>query len=158
MHVRVELALRLDGLHAVPLEQPRQRAVHEADTLFELRFLVLLGGVQRALEVVEDREELADQPLVGERDVLLPLASRPLLVVLEVGGEPEQTVVLRHRLLLFLLDLFGLFLLKVLLGHEVGASSSTTSYSPSSTTSSSEEAVASPLPLPEACACCAASA
>ena len=51
-----------------------------------------------------------------------------------------------------LLDL--LFLLKVLLGHEVGASSSTTSYSPSSTTSS-PESVESASP-PEACACCAA--
>src|SRR6185437_1406224 len=119
----------------------------ELHAFLELRLLVLLGGAQRALEVVENRDQLGDEPLVRERDVLLPLARRPLLVVLEVGGESEQAVVLRFRLLL----------LGVLLTHEVGASSSTTSYSPSSTTSSSE--ADSPLPpLADACACAVASA
>src|SRR6185437_346598 len=127
----------------------------ELHAFLELRLLVLLGGAQRALEVVENRDQLGDEPLVRERDVLLPLARRPLLVVLEVGGEPEQAVVLRFRLLL--LGLLGLLLLGVLLTHEVGASSSTTSYSPSSTTSSSE--ADSPLPpLADACACAVASA
>ena len=93
-------------------------------------------------------------------------------VALEVSGEPEETVVLdgsvarrfsvrclarlflRARHLTFVLRLV---LLKVLLTHEVGASSSTTSYSPSSTTSSSD--ADSPLPpLADACACAVASA
>ena len=65
----------------------------EADALLELRLLVLLGRRERPLEIVEDRDELGDQPLVRELDVLLPLARRPLLVVLEVGGEPQQPVV-----------------------------------------------------------------
>ncbi len=94
----IELPVRLDRLHAVTLEQRRQRAVDEPDAFLELRLLMLLGRRQRALEVVEDRQELADQPLVCERDVLLALARGPLLVVLEVGGEPQQPVVLRLRL------------------------------------------------------------
>ena len=132
----------------------------EPDALLELCLLVLLRRAQRALEVVEDRDQLRDQPLVRELDVLLPLARRPLLVVLEVGGEPQQPVVLRSRLRfrLLLLLLLPLLLLDLLLAHEVGASSSTTSYSPSSTTSSPESDVVSPLPPADACACCAASA
>ena len=70
------------------LEQPRERAVDKADALLQLRLLVLLGGAERALEVVQDRDELGDLPLVRELDVLLPLARRALLVVLEVCGEP----------------------------------------------------------------------
>jgi hypothetical protein len=152
--VRVELSLGFDRFHAVPLEQSRERAVDETHALLELRLLVLLGGGERTLEVVEDRQELTDEPLVRERDVLLALAGGTLLVVLEVGGEPQQPVVLRFRLLL--LFRFELLVLRnVLLGHEVGASSSTTSYSPSSTTSSEE--ADSPFPA-DACACAVASA
>ena len=36
------------------LEQPRERAVDEADALLQLRLLVLLGGAERALEVVDE--------------------------------------------------------------------------------------------------------
>ena len=43
----------------------------EPDALLELRLLVLLGGLERALEIVEDRDEFCDQPLVREPDVLL---------------------------------------------------------------------------------------
>ena len=157
--VRVELPVRLDRLHPVPLEQAGQRAMDELDAFLELRLLVLLGSRESPLEIVEDRDQLGDQPLVREPDVLLALAGRSLLVVLEIGGEAQQPVVLL-RLRLLLLDLLGLVLLVVLdllLGHEVGASSSTTSYSPSSTTSSSEAGSPSPPPA-EACACCAASA
>src|SRR6478609_11279622 len=127
--------------------------MNEPDALLELRFLMLLGRAERALEVVEDRDELGDQPLVREPDVLMALSRRPLLVVLEVGGEAQQPVILGVRLLLLMLLL--LLLLNVLLGHEVGASSSTTSYSPSSTTSSraSEDSPLSPPPA-DACACC----
>ncbi len=76
----------------------------EPDALLQLRFLVLLGGRECALEVVEDRDQLGDQPLVRELDVLLPLARRALLVVLEVGGEPQQPVVDFLLRLLLLLD------------------------------------------------------
>src|SRR4029077_1834297 len=115
-------------------EQPREGAMDEPDALLELRLLMLFRSAQRTLEIVEDRDEFGDQALVRERDVLLALTGRPLLVVLEVGGEPEEAIVLdgclprlfRARLLPF----------DLLLAHEVGASSSPTSYSPSSTTSS----------------------
>ena len=131
--------------------------MHEPHALLELRLLMLLGSAQRAFEIVEDREKLGDQPLICQRDVFGPLTRRPLLVVLEVGGESQQPVVFRFRLLL--LDL--LFLLKRLVRHEVGASSSTTSYSPSSTTSSPPASsalpgAASPLPPADACACAVA--
>src|SRR4051794_31851761 len=153
----VELPFRLDAGHAVTGEQGRKGAVDELDALLELCLLMLLGGIQRPLEVVEDRNQLADQPLVCQGDVLRPLPGRALFVVVEVGGESQQPVVyLRFRLLLLCRRLL---LLDLLLVHEVGASSSTTSYSPSSTTSS-PDSEGSPLPPPpaDACACCAASA
>ena len=103
MHVRVELPVGLDELDAVPLEERCEGAVDETHTFFELRLLVLLGSGERPLEVVDHRQELDEQPRVRKRDVLLSLARDPLLVVLEVGGEAQETVVC--LLLLHHLDL-----------------------------------------------------
>ncbi len=52
------------------LEQRREGAVDELDALLELCFLVLLGRRERPLEVVEDRDQLGDEPLVRQGDVL----------------------------------------------------------------------------------------
>src|SRR5581483_9362818 len=101
---RVELAVGGDLLDALPLEERRERAVDEAHALLELRLLVLFGRVQRALEVVEDRKELLQQALVRERDVLGALTRGALLVVVEVGGEAQETVVRLLLLLRLLLD------------------------------------------------------
>ena len=51
---------------------------------------MLPGGIERALEVVEHRQQLLDQPLVCARGEALLLARRPLAVVVEVGCEPLQ--------------------------------------------------------------------
>src|SRR6266567_4022989 len=127
----------------------------ELDALLELRLFVLVRRLQRALEIVEDREQLLDQPLVRKRDVFRALTRGPLLVVLEVGSKTQQPVVFDDlgRCVLLLL-----VVLDLLVGHYdvVFASSSTTSYSPSSTTSSS--AVGAPSPLADACACAVACA
>jgi hypothetical protein len=56
---------------------------------------VPLGRLERALEVVEDRQELLDEPLVRVRDQPLLVADRALAVVLEVRlGALEQVEVL----------------------------------------------------------------
>ena len=51
-----------------------------------------LGGLERPLEVVEDRQELADEPLVRVRDESLLLARGALAVVLEVGLDALREV------------------------------------------------------------------
>src|SRR3954451_19722295 len=51
--VRVELSFRLDLLQPLALEQLLERAMDEANTLLELRLLVVDGGDERALEIVE---------------------------------------------------------------------------------------------------------
>src|SRR5262249_10255014 len=124
-------------------ERLRQRTVNEAHTFLDVAFVR-----DRALEVVEHRHELLDQPLVGARGQLLLVARNPLAVVVELGLQPLQRV----EILVALLRGVGervhdlLDVVKRLVGHY----SSTTSYSASSTTSSSEGA--SP-PLPLGCCC-----
>src|SRR5205823_1800846 len=150
--VRVELAVGLDLGKPLVLERGGELAVHEPDALLELCLLVLLGGRERALEVVEHGQQLLDEPLVGPRDQALLVAQDPLAVVLELGRDPLEVVQvlvalgLERRYLLLEREL-------TLLGHEVLASSSTTSAS--SITSSSDSVASSPLPVAEACACAA---
>ena len=96
----------------------------EPDAVLELRLLVLLGGLERSLQVVEDRQKLLDDPLAGPRDQALLIARGPLAVVVEVGLETLERVdqllvlvserlqlvelgLLVHRLLLGVLDLLG---------------------------------------------------
>ena len=66
MDVRIELPVSLDRGDAVPLEQRRERAMDEADALLELRLLVLFRCGECPLEVVEDRQELSEEPRVRE--------------------------------------------------------------------------------------------
>ena len=105
-----------------------------------------------ALEVVEHRHELLDQPLVGARGQLLLVARHPLAVVVELGLQPlervEVLVALRQRGR-ELVD--GLFLLTASSSTLVFGHSSTTSYSASSTTSSSEGAALPSAPVPPGC-------
>ena len=107
----------------------------EPDALLELRLLVLGGGLERALEVVEHGQQLVQEPLVRAAGQLDLLARDALAVVVEVGREAEVGVVrsrggfLRRRLLddLLLLVLEAVLLdlvLERLVGHDVFASSS----------------------------------
>ncbi len=64
----------------------------EPDALLELRLLVLLGRLERALEVVEHGQELLHEPLAGPRDQALLVARGPLAVVVEVGLEALERV------------------------------------------------------------------
>ena len=149
MDVRVEHAVGLDLGEPLALEHVRQLAVHQANAFLELGLLVLLGGGERALEIVEHGQQLLHEPLVGPRDQALLVAQDPLAVVLELGRHPLEVV----QVLVALGLERGHLLLErelTLLGHEVLASSSTTSAS-SITSSSSTWA----SPFPDACACCA---
>ena len=112
----------------------------EADTLLELRLLMLGGSLERTLEVVEHGQQLVQQPLVRTLGQLRVLAGRPLAVVVEVGRQAEVRVVrsrrgfLRRRLLdqflAGILDRLLDLLDPLLVGHEVFATSNTsmTSY------------------------------
>ena len=55
-----------------------------------LLLLVLRGGHERSLEVVEHRQELLHQPLVGARDQSFLVTRAPLAVVVEVGRDPLE--------------------------------------------------------------------
>ena len=90
--MRVERALGRDLGEPFLRERVGERAVDEPDALLELRLLVLGGRLERALEVVEHRHELLDEPLVGARGQLLLVARHPLAVVVELGLQPLQRV------------------------------------------------------------------
>ena len=92
MDVWVELALGLDLGQALARQRLGQGAMHEPNAVLELRLLVLLGSAERPLEVVEDGQELLDQPLVGARDQALLIARRPLAVVVELGLDALERV------------------------------------------------------------------
>ena len=96
MDVRVERPVGVDLGEAFLRERGAQRLLDELHALDELRLLVPLGSLERPLEVVEDREKLAHEPLVRMRDETLLLANGALAIVLEVGldalGEVEVLV------------------------------------------------------------------
>ncbi len=89
------LARRVERLDAVAREHGDQLGVHELHAVEQV-LLALLRGLERALEVVDHRQQLADQPalgaLAGGRDLL----GGPLAVVLEVrlSALSESEVVL----------------------------------------------------------------
>src|SRR5205823_2815793 len=148
--VRVEAAVRLDLGEALALESRLQLLMDQTNALLELCLFVRLGGGKRPLEVVERRQQLLDQPLMGARDQALLVTRGPLAVVVEVGRDPLEVV----QVLVPLCLERGEPLLELGLGrcrHEVLASSSTTS---ASSITSSSDSDASPLPE-DACACCA---
>ena len=94
MHVWVELVARLarDLLETAAGEQPGELLLHQLHALGDLGLLVVLGGVERPLEVVEHGQELADQRLGRPGRMPLRFARHPLSEVVEVGGEAAQVV------------------------------------------------------------------
>src|SRR5262249_127504 len=64
VHVRIELPVGLDLGETLLPEQVGERAVHEANTLLELRLFVLRRSLECTAEVVEDRNQLLDDTLV----------------------------------------------------------------------------------------------
>ena len=84
MDVGIERAVGLDLGQPFLAERASERLLDELHAVDELRLLVALRSLERPLEVVEDREQLADEPLVRVRDESLLLTRRPLAVVLEV--------------------------------------------------------------------------
>ena len=96
MDVRVEWPIGVDLGETFLRESGSQRLLDELHALDELCLLVPFGGLERPLQVVEDGEKLADEPLVRMRDEALLLANGALAVVLEVGldalGEVEIRV------------------------------------------------------------------
>ena len=101
MDVRVELAVRLDLGEPFLAKRIPQRLLDELDALDELCLLMPLGSFERAFQVIENRQELADEPLVRMCDEPLLLARGALAVVLEVRldalGEVEICVPLGQR-------------------------------------------------------------
>ena len=102
VHVRVERAAVVgrDLLHALRGEHARERVLRHADALEHLRLLVVLCGFERALEVVEHRQELRGKPLACAGVQLCLLARDALAVVVEVRRDPAQVV---HHLLVLAL-------------------------------------------------------
>src|SRR5262245_65872149 len=64
-------------------------------SFLELRFLMLLGRLERSLEVVHDRQQLLDESLGGPSRESLLLAGGALAVVLELRREPLEFVQVR---------------------------------------------------------------
>ncbi len=156
MDVRVEAPVGLDLREALACERLRELTVDEANAFLELGLLVLLGRSERPLEVVEHRQELLHQPLVGARDQALLVTRGPLAVVLEVGRDALEVVQVLVPLGLERRQPLLELCLRRRRRHEVLASSSTTS---ASSMTSSSESPASPFPdEDEACWACAACA
>src|SRR5207247_678676 len=74
------------------LQEIRERAMHEPDTVLELRLLVIRRGLERAPEIVEDRDQLLHQPLARTFGEGRLLARIPLAEVVELRREPLQAV------------------------------------------------------------------
>src|SRR4051812_18210295 len=102
VHVRVErVALRLDRLDAGARERALELAVHEPDALDERVAVALRRDAERALEVVDDGEDLPDHADAGAGARRGHVLGRALAVVLEVRlralGEVEVLVALAPR-------------------------------------------------------------
>jgi hypothetical protein len=126
--VRIELAVGRDLLEALLAEHVSEGARHQRDALLQLGLLVRLRGLERPLEVVEHRQELLHEPLVGARDQALLVTRSPLAVVVELGLDALERVEQLVTLLLKRFELRGLLnllgVLDVLRHYEVFASSS----------------------------------
>ena len=93
VEARVErLPERAEDLDAVPRAPPRTPCA-PCRTPSRERVVRRRGG-ERAVEVVDDRQEVLEQPLGAELLDLLPLALRALAEVLEVGRRAEPPLVL----------------------------------------------------------------
>ena len=98
--VRVERPVGGDLLDALRGEHAGERILRHANAFENLGVLMVLGGVECALEVVEHGQELCDDTLAGAGEQLHLLARDALAVVVEVGRDAAQVV---HRLLVLAL-------------------------------------------------------
>ena len=170
MDVRIEAVagFGVDRIEPATMHHFGQLLAHQADALGHLGLLVMVGGFQRPLEVVEHRQQLAHDAFDRPPGLILGVAGNPLAEVVEVGGHPAQVGQVLVRLATGLLQLAQLrlgrgrrvipgglrlvsdvdVLVDVIVGVTVHArspvsdSSSTTS---ASTISSSESSAVSPL-------------
>ena len=92
MDVRIELAFRLDLGEPFLRQQVGEGAMHEPDAVLELRLFVIRRRLERAPEIVEDRDQLLHEPLVRTLGQRRLLARVPLAEVVELRREPLQTV------------------------------------------------------------------
>src|SRR5919198_1100171 len=106
----------------------------EAYALLELGLLMLLGGFERALEVVQHGQELAHESLGRPNRARRFVARGPLAVVVELGLQPLERVevlvaLARHlgKLNLWRPSLLGRLSHFLLCHYDVFASSSMTS-------------------------------
>ena len=99
----IELPLRGDLLEAVRLEDLYQVRPDPADPLHELGLIARV--LQRAVQVVDDRQEVPDDGGAGVLAELLVLALRSLAEVVEVRLQPAGHVQVLVRLDLGLLKL-----------------------------------------------------
>ena len=106
MQLGVELlADGLDRLQALFLEHLADLPQGERDALDQRIVAVLgLGGLERALEVVQDGQELRDQLLAGEADLPRRFLALALAEVVEIGEDPQVVVLRLLRVLAQLLQ------------------------------------------------------
>src|SRR6266536_1833134 len=98
VRARIEpLALRGEALHAEARQGVLEQALRHLHPARER--VVARRRRERALEAVEDGQDLLHQPLVPVPLDLVLLARRPLLVVLEGGRRAQQPIVLLLELL-----------------------------------------------------------
>ena len=90
MDVRIERPFGVDLLQPLRRERRGQRRPRHLDACEHLCLLVMLGRLERTLEVVEHGQELGDEPLGGPGGECLLVAERPLAVVVEVRGKALQ--------------------------------------------------------------------
>src|SRR5690348_369295 len=81
--------------------------MHEPHAVLELRLFVRGRELECTLEIVEHRDELTHQPLVGARGQLLLVARHPLAVVVELGLQTLQRVEVLVTLARDRLELIG---------------------------------------------------
>src|SRR6266478_2445693 len=94
VHTRVErLAQGGETDHSVLRQRGLEELLHQADAFDDLRQVVLLGVIERALQVVQHRQEILQQPLNAEPLHVLLLLHGALLEVVELGRGAQQAVV-----------------------------------------------------------------
>src|SRR5262249_9130054 len=104
---------RLERNGAGLIEHADQPALDQLDpSRHRARSGLTLGRLEGSIEIIEHREQLPEQGFVGESSIILALAGGALARVVELGHQPEVSV-------LKLLDLAGLGVERVL---ERGAS------------------------------------
>ena len=98
VQVRVEVGSdRLDGRHAAPRHDVEQLLVNDLDPAAVGVSILRIRG-QGALEIVDDRQQVAEQIAGRLLDQLAPVALGALSIVVELGGEPQQAIVVRVAL------------------------------------------------------------